>query len=342
VFSATVPTFLLLKDEHRERIRKCIQIESFEKDEVIYHEHDNATAFYILREGLVKITSTDLRKPDRIINNGQSFGAGALDATPLKRVASATVLTNDVLCLRLIREDWLRVFKEVTDEMAEEIFNRLDLDGTGTVTRAELSIELTERWQQDKATTVSARTASFARMVEMSVDSLMDILDDDGDGVVTLQEFKSNLQQIPEDDYAPTAVETAVDSTPPPSWLVAQCPFHYYHVNPKTNQREGYTEEENQKIFEAQSRSQSSVGISDTVELRFGESAKSTKMAKASHTGICQVNLANQNTRIVEVLDKAALVNSTVEAEAATAPLAPDDDHAHPLVGTRAGHDLDV
>ena len=28
-------------------------------------------------------------------------------------------------------------------------------------------------------------------------------------------------------------------------------------------------------------------------------------------TGICQVNLANQNTRIVEVLDKAALVNTS-------------------------------
>ena len=35
-------------------------------------------------------------------------------------------------------------------------------------------------------------------------------------------------------------------------------------------------------------------------EIRFGANAVSERMPRPSRTGICQVNLGNQNTRIVE------------------------------------------
>ena len=66
------------------------------------------------------------------------------------------------------------------------------------------------------------------------------------------------------------------------SWLVARCPFHYFHVNPKTNQRESYTEVDNQHIFEAQTKGQPSIQISEGYEVRFGDNAKSSKMPKVS------------------------------------------------------------
>ena len=96
VFGNVVPTFLLLKDEHRERIRKCIQVESFQKGETIYSEGDPATAFFILKEGMVAITSSDTSRASRMVTDEHSFGAGALDAAPLKRVATATVETREV------------------------------------------------------------------------------------------------------------------------------------------------------------------------------------------------------------------------------------------------------
>ena len=354
VFSEVVPTFLLLKDEHRDRIRKCIQVESFQSGEVIYHEHDNATAFYILKEGLVDITRVinDGQIEKRVINDGQAFGAGALAPEPLKRVATATVSENvqDCLVLRLIRTDWINVFTEITDVVVEEIFDGLDHaqadlfnptdgGGDGAVDASELKQVLMERWKADKEGS-PGREDELNALVDDTVQRLMRMLDDDGDGRITIQELKNNLRKIPEDDYAPLPVEAPLDprtpKAPPPSWLVARCPFHYFHVNPKTNEREGYTEVENQLIFEAQSKSLSSAQISEGIEVRFGENARSSKMPKPSHTGICQVNTYTQNTRIVEILDKAALVNSTVKAEAA--PVEADDS----LMGTLSSKIQDI
>ena len=41
-------------------------------------------------------------------------------------------------------------------------------------------------------------------------------------------------------------------------------------------------------------------------EVRFGDNAVSERMPQPSRTGICQVNLGNQNTRIVEREDSPA------------------------------------
>jgi len=46
----------------------------------------------------------------------ESFGAGALKDKLGKRAATATT-NGDVVCLRLIRDDWHRVWAPITDAM---------------------------------------------------------------------------------------------------------------------------------------------------------------------------------------------------------------------------------
>jgi hypothetical protein len=100
VFSAVVPTFLLLKDNDRAAIRKCIQVETFECGDTIYSEGDKAHAFFIIKDGLVTISSLQEDRTERTLTNGDSFGAGALETDPRKRVATATVTSKEVICLR--------------------------------------------------------------------------------------------------------------------------------------------------------------------------------------------------------------------------------------------------
>ena len=81
----------------------------------------------------------------------------------------------------------------------------------------------------------------------------------------------------------------------------------YFHEAPN-GQREPFSAADNATIFAAQNQNLPSVRIADVTiaggrvlsfEVRFGANAKSRKMPQPSPTGICQVNLGNENTRIV-------------------------------------------
>lgn len=81
----------------------------------------------------------------------------------------------------------------------------------------------------------------------------------------------------------------------------------YYHINPGGN-REPFSPEDNRIIYRAQNQGLRSVAVAPVnigervlnFEVRFGNNARSAKMPRPSPTGMCQVNLANQNTRVVE------------------------------------------
>jgi hypothetical protein len=313
VFSAVVPTFLLLKDNDRAAIRKCIQVETFECGETIYSEGDKAHAFFIIKDGLVTISSLQEDRTERTLTNGDSFGAGALETDPRKRVATATVTSKEVICLRLIREDWLRAWMSVTDQMATEVFNKLDITNQGCILSYELETLLLERWAEDATIDDELRL-----LVRETVEALMVIFDDDGDGKITLAEFKRNLRAVPADDYVAAISQSSDGALAGP-----RCPFHYFHVNPRNNCREAYTDAENAAIFAAQSSGLLSVQLTAPYEVRFGENACSSKMAKPSHTGMCQVNLENENTRVIErvdIMDKQALVRCEAAPVAAQEP----------------------
>ena len=53
---------------------------------------------------------------ERVINNGDAFGAGSLEPVPRRRVATAVATSFDVICLRLIRADWFLVVDETAEE----------------------------------------------------------------------------------------------------------------------------------------------------------------------------------------------------------------------------------
>ena len=303
VFSTAVPGFLLLKDEHREEIRKHVQVETFTKGEIIYREGDPAKSFYIVKQGQVNISSTQEDRFERIINNGESFGAGALEIEPRRRVATAVVNSANVLCLRLIRADWLRTWMKITDDVASDIFKHLDQDGDGQIQIEELESTLMARWKA--ASPGRDSDQSLVQLAHETVEALMEVFDDDGNGRISLLEFKRNLRTIPADDYVTAPVNVSSPQTSTTSLLtVKTCPFKYFHVDPKTNQREPYSDADNAIIFGAQATGQHRIRLSTpTYEVRFGANAVSSKMTKPVHTGICQVNLENENTRVVERLD---------------------------------------
>eukprot|EP01043_Picozoa_sp_COSAG02_P030660 COSAG02_NODE_1970_length_10224_cov_104.344691_6_plen_345_part_00 len=99
----------------------------------------------------------------------------------------------------------------------------------------------------------------------------------------------------------------------------------YYHINPDGN-REPFSPEDNRIIYRAQNQGLKSVAVAPVnigewvlnFEVRFGNNARSTKMPRPSPTGMCQVNLANQNTRVVE-REEPKRRRETVETESSYA-----------------------
>ena len=90
--------------------------------------------------------------------------------------------------------------------------------------------------------------------------------------------------------------------------LIPTPSYRYFHIAP-SGQREPFSTDDNAAIFAAQQRGAPAVRIADVTlpngrvlqfEIRFGVNAVSERMPQPSRTGICQVNLGNQNTRIVE------------------------------------------
>jgi hypothetical protein len=174
------------------------KVETFEEGQVIYNEGDSATAFFVIRSGEVSLSARDRTKEDIVVSEdqpGSHFGAGALHVAEVKRrVATATAMSQ-VVCLRLISSDWKATWTPVTHGMAIDMFKAADTDGSGEIVRSELVKQLNDRFQE---------TAN-SELAHDGADALMSVLDKDGDGQITVDEFEKNLRAVPEDDFMPSA-----------------------------------------------------------------------------------------------------------------------------------------
>ena len=208
IFGRVCPTFLLLSEEDRAVIRDHVQVETFESGEIVYSEGDPANALFIVREGKVSLATARQQGQPRVVGEGESFGAGALrerelftgaPASPAhngQRMATATAI-GDVVCLRLIRDDWQRVWAPITDSMAVKMFSNLDTDGSGSVARNDLEATLYAFSGQHKRRLASDPESL---LMKKTVDTLLDLFDEDRDAHVTLAEFQRNLRVLPTTD----------------------------------------------------------------------------------------------------------------------------------------------
>lgn len=210
-FANVVPTFLLLNEQQREAIRAHIQVETFEEGEVIYEEDDPAQAFFIIKEGTVRLQTRDKDRDIRVVSDHGAFGARALAMDLQQRPATAVAVSANVVCLRLIRDDWMRLWPPVTEIVARELFAKLDYDHSGYIELAELEKELMERWHQDPEMSADATSGrhDLDSLVRIASAKLLGILDSNRDGTVTFEEFRVNLRKVPHDDL------TAGSAAPP-------------------------------------------------------------------------------------------------------------------------------
>jgi hypothetical protein len=84
--------------------------------------------------------------------------------------------------------------------------------------------------------------------------------------------------------------------------------YVFFHLDPANGLLQPFSQEDNVLINAADARKKERVRISDVklpngmilnFEVRFGKHATSGRMPKPSSTGYCQVNIANDNTRLV-------------------------------------------
>ena len=86
---------------------------------------------------------------DKLVEEGQYFGAGALNVEVnndnVRRCATAMADSENVVCtircthLRLIRGDWVGFWKPVSHAMAVDLFTSADVDSSGEIVRSELA-----------------------------------------------------------------------------------------------------------------------------------------------------------------------------------------------------------
>jgi len=109
-------------------------------------------------------------------------------------------------------------------------------------------------------------------------------------------------------------------------------PHTFVHVAPD-GERVPYSTADNALIARAQHTGAPCVRINDVqlpttgtlcFEVRFGAHAKSRHMPGGSPTGICQVNIDNENTRVVEERGGAAAVGAAAHYQPPPRPLAAD------------------
>ena len=93
-----------------------------------------------------------------------------------KRVATAVAASDDVVCLRLIRDDWMKRWSPLSDSMATELFASLDYNGSGVIETQEIEKELLNRLLQD---TEEGQKDQARWTAQTAARSLMRMLDDD-------------------------------------------------------------------------------------------------------------------------------------------------------------------
>eukprot|EP01045_Picozoa_sp_COSAG04_P005005 COSAG04_NODE_226_length_19492_cov_9.475790_2_plen_1389_part_00 len=151
--------------DNGQKFEECIQIESFEKGDTIFSEGEGATSFYILYKGAVAVSSrgNDGQRVVEVFTDGggdggedEGFGGGfgysSLELDPSKqpkRLGTATATADDdVVCLRLIRSDWLNALDETVKD-SYKWYKRLDRgDGTHQATVARKTFRSEDEYRQ--------------------------------------------------------------------------------------------------------------------------------------------------------------------------------------------------
>jgi hypothetical protein len=133
-------------------------------------------------------------------------------------------------------------------------------------------------------------------------------------GIVQVNIDNQNTRVVHQEPDLPSAAPAREQPTGYPGPVGGASPA-YFHIDPTNDRRVPFSEHDNAAIFGAQNAGLPAVPVSPVnlpngavlrFEVRFGANARSAKMPSLSYTGICQVNLANENTRIVERVDKPA------------------------------------
>jgi hypothetical protein len=164
------------------------------------------------------------------------------------------------------------------------------------------------------------------------------------------------------------AVTTTSGGGPHGTAAAAAAAAAFAHVSPNGEQRP-FSAADNALIADARDRGLPTVRISDVArasgavlqfEVRFGAAARSERLPQGSSTGMCQVNLANGNTRTVcdlqlpfegrfgaaalsdlaairAAADTAATRSSSSTPAADVAPDGAEDDHRQPLIALQLG-----
>jgi hypothetical protein len=192
VFSAAVPTFLLLPDEDRHAIRILLQVETFQKGDVLYHQGDDARAFYLIKEGQITLRSS-LHDSTRTLGVKQAVGAGALLFEPQRRTATAVASSVELVCLRMIRTDWIKHWAPITQKAARQLFEKLDKNDSGGIDAKELKSMLQERWtkssKEEAEKNVGSESTPFdEELLNATVDRLIKLMDTDCSGSISLDE----------------------------------------------------------------------------------------------------------------------------------------------------------
>jgi CRP-like cAMP-binding protein len=200
VFSAAVPTFLLLPDEDRHAIRLLLQVETFQKGDVLYHQGDVANAFYLIKEGSITLRTSlyDSSKELSSDANGDHYeqlavGAGALLNKPQRRNATAVASSPTLVCLRIIRTDWLKYWTPITEKVAKQLFDSIDKNNNGFISADELRSKLSARWTQvseeeNKKVGSKESTAFNEQLLKSTVDRLINLMDVDRSGTIEFAE----------------------------------------------------------------------------------------------------------------------------------------------------------
>lgn len=109
----TIPIFAGVPRKLLEDILNKVTLHSYRKGEIVFHQGDEADAFYLVRYGFVKGTEVGSDGKERVLaylKRGHYFGEMALIKEGKKRMATITAINRSEL-IRISREDFLSIIE---------------------------------------------------------------------------------------------------------------------------------------------------------------------------------------------------------------------------------------